>query len=918
MSSLRALGLRFTGLFSKDRTDGELAEELESHLQMHIADNVRAGMSPAEARRDALIKLGGLDQTKERYRARRGIPCLESLLQDARFGLRMLRKSPGFTAVAILTLALGIGANTAMFSIIDAVLLCPLPFRDPDRLAQLWETEISPGNDPVNGLDFLDWRSDNHSFVGMTVYTAGRTYNLSGSGESAIARAINTDANFFSVLGVTPRIGRTFANGEDVAGSNHVVVLSDAYWRSQFAGNAEIVGKTIELDSEAYTVIGIMPPGFSFPANYFGTTDIWVPWDMRPVVLGPRGEHDFFAIGRLKPDLTEAAAQVDLAAIAQRLQKENPRENYKVGAVVVPLKEEITQYSRPALLILLAVVTLVLLIACINVANLMLARASKRQREATLRVVLGASRWRVMRQLLTESVLLSMIGAVLGLVLAQLAIRVFQSTENLPVPRISSNHLFDTMPLPRINPIHIDFRVLLFTVCLSVVVGILFGLAPALQVSRLHLSEDLKSGGPSALRSTARRPALHDALIVSELALSLALLVGAGLLLRSLANMRNADLGFQPKNIVTMGIALPYARYQNLAARREFADSLIDRLGHTPGIEKTALAVRLPLQGISNGYVAVGGSPALSPVLVEWDFVTPEYFDVLRVPLLRGRTFTPAELDRAGTTTTSIFWLQDDHPSGFTVPAELWTVAVINASMARLFWQGEDPIGKIFRMGVNGQQVKIVGVVGDVRARGIRDAATPEAYFPITSALSWHNANFMLVAKGSLPPAQITAEIRKQLDALDSSISMFHVRTMDQVIAGSMENMNVQTTLLAVFAGLALILVTVGIYGVTAYLVAQRTAELGLRVALGAQRRDVLQLILGKGAKLTLIGLAAGVFLSLALAKFMASLLFGVSPADAGTYLALGIFLGGVAMLACFIPARRAAKVDPMIALRYE
>lgn len=918
MSRMRALGIRFAGLFHKDRKDGELAEELESHLQMHIADNVRAGMSPADARRDALIKLGGLEQVKEYYRARRGIPFLESFLQDVRFGLRMLGKSPGFTTVAILTLALGIGANTAMFSIIDAVLLRPLPFGNPERLVQLWETEISPGNDPVNGLDFLDWRSDNHSFVGMTVYTVGRTYNLSGSGESAIARAINTDANFFSVLGVVPRIGRTFANGEDVAGSNHVVVLSDAYWRSQFGGNTEIVGKTIELDSEAYTVIGIMAPGFNFPANYFGTTDIWVPCDMRPVILGPRGEHDFFSIGRLKPDVTEAAAQGDLAAIAKRLQQENPRDNDKVGAVVVSLKEGITQYSRPALLILLAVVTLILLIACINVANLMLARASKRQREATLRVVLGASRWRVMRQFLTESVLLSMIGAILGLVLAQLAIRVFLSTENLPVPRVSSDHLFDSMPLPRINPIHIDFRVLLFAVCLSVVVGILFGLAPALQVSRLHLSEDLKSGGLSALRSTARRPTLHDALIVSELALSLALLVGAGLLLRSLANMRNTDMGFQPQNIITMGIALPYARYQNLAARREFADTLIDRLGHTPGIEKTALAVRLPLEGISNGYVAVGGSSALSPVLVEWDLVTPEYFDVLHIPLLRGRTFTPEELDRAGAATTSIFRLQDDHPSRFTVPAELWTVAVINASMAREFWPDEDPIGKMFKTGVNGQQVKIVGVVGDVRARGIRDAAIPEAYFPITSALSWHNANFMLVAKGSLPSAQITSEIREQLDAQDSSISMFHVRTMNEVISGSMQDMNVETTLLAVFAGLALILVSVGIYGVTAYLVAQRTPELGVRVALGAQRRDILHLILGKGAKLTLIGLAVGVLLSLALVRLTSSLLFGISPTDAGTYLALGVFLGGVAMLACYIPARRAAKVEPIVALRYE
>lgn len=920
MSSLRAFCLRFTGLFYKEQKDGELAEELESHLQMHIADNVRAGMSPAEARRDALIKLGGLDQTKERYRARRGIPFLESLLQDLRFGLRMLRKSPGFTAVAILTLALGIGANTAIFSIIDAVLLRPLPFRDPDRLVQLWETLLSPGNYPVNGLDFLDWRSNNHSFAGMTLYVSNaRTYNLSGSGESAIARAINTDSNFFSVLGVEAQHGRTFASGEDQAGANHVVVLSDAYWRSQFGGNPEIVGKSIELDGEAFTVIGVMPPWFTFPANYLGATDIWVPWDMRPVVLGPRGEHDFSVIGRLKAGVSEATAQADLSAIAQRLEKENPITNEKVSAVVVSLKQGITQYSRPALLILLGVVTLVLLVACINVANLMLARASKRQREATLRAVLGASRWRVMRQMLTESVLLSMLGAASGLLLAKLAIQVFQSTENLPVPRIASGSLFDSLPLPGINPIHVDLRVLLFTISLSVVIGVLFGLAPALQVSRIHLGEDLKSGRHGTARSSGRRSHLHDALIVGELAISLALLVAAGLLLRSLANMRNADVGFQPKNIVTMRMTLPYAHYRDLSARRQFADALLDGLGRTPGIDKVSLAVRLPLEGLSNGYVAAGDSPLMSSMLVEWNYVTADYFESLHIPLLKGRTFTPAELDHAGLATTSIFWLQDDRPSGFTVPAELYSVAVINASMARLFWPDQDPIGKTFRMArVNGQQIRVVGVAGDVRARGIRDANAPEAYFPITEALSWHNSFFTLVAKGNLPPAQITAQVRKQVADLDSGIPVFHVRTMDEVISGSMLDMDVQATLLGIFAGLALILVTVGIYGVTAYLVTQRTPELGVRLALGARQRDILQLILGRGAKLTLIGLAAGILLALVLARVMFSLLFGVTSTDAGTYLVVGLFLGGVAMLACYIPARRAAKVDPMLALRYE
>jgi putative ABC transport system permease protein len=827
------------------------------------------------------------------------IPFFETLMQDIRYGIRTLRKSPGFTLVAVLTLALGIGANTAIFSVINAVLLRPLPFKDPDRLVQLWETEGAPGSYPLTGPDYLDWQAQNQTMEGTTLYST-QPFNASGTGEAQPVAAVVAQANFFSVLGVAPAMGRAFAPGEDQKGKNHVVVLSDGFWKKFFGGRPDVLGKTIALNGEEHVVIGVMPEWFKFSLR----SDVWMPIDMSQKNLGPRGSHSYYAMGRIKPGVSVEAARADLLTVSKRLEKQYPDNNEKVESIVVPLKEQITGSSKPQLLVLLIAVAAVLLVACVNVANLLLARATGRQREIALRAVLGASRRRVVRQLLTESVLLSMVGAFLGLAGAWWAIILIRSSK--------------TLPIPSVNAVQMDLTVLAFTVLVSMVVGVLFGLAPALQASNADLNEELKSSAQAVVSPMGWQRMLRDGLVIVEIAASLALLTGAGLLLRSFSKMRSADTGIQPQNVMTMAIILPQQKYQTPASRREFVDRYLERIQHLPGVQAAAVATEIPVEGGNNGYITVDGDkdPAHANQLVENNYITPDYFRAFSIPFLHGQNFSAADVEQVNEVNLKLDELFKQNPDLKTVPLGLSFVAVINRAMADTFWPNHDAVGKIYRSG-GSLPVRVIGVVGNSSVFGIQSSPFPQTYYPVTAT---YDSPFggTLVVKTSGAPSGIVTSLRSNLSALDPSLAAFRPRTMDEVIAGATQSASIQTYLLGSFAALALLLAAVGLYSVLAYLVTQRTREIGIRMALGAQQGHVLRLVMGHGSKLTLTGVVLGVGGALALTRFMKSQLFGVTTKDPVTFACVVAMLTLVALAACYIPARRAMQVEPMVALRAE
>ncbi len=825
---------------------------------------------------------------------------METLWQDVRYGLRLLRKSPAFTALAVVTLALGIGANTAMFSVVNAVLLEPLPFHEPGRLVQLWETESAPGNYPLTGADYLDWQKQNRTLAATCLVSWPENENLSAAGRAETATVESTQANFFSLLGVQPVLGRGFAKGEDAAGKNKVAVLSYGFWQSHFAGQSSAVGKAVRLNNESYTVIGVMPPSFNYPAG----TELWNPLNMSPKNLGERGNHQWQAIARLAPGVTAPQARADLSAIEARLGKLYPNNDAGVKAVVIPLQEQLTRQSRGELWILLGAVGFVLLVACANLANLLLARASGRGREMAVRGALGADRLRLIRQVLTEAVTLALAGAALGLAAAWAMLRGLEGVKSLPIPRV--------------HPLAIDFRVLLFTAGISFVVGILFGLAPALQASLTHLADALKSTGQAVVSSSAGRRRLRDALAVAEIALSLALLVGAGLFLRTFANMRNAGVGIRSEGLLTLGLTLPQTRYATPAARNAFFEALLEKTRRTPGVESAALSSEIPLEGGTNGYVQVPGNnnPALQNQLVEWNFISLDYFRVYGVPLFEGRNFTPEDLQQAGARMAKLLALYEaSHGNLQTVPPDLIIPAIISRGMARAFWPHQDPLGKVFEGGAG--EERVIGVVGDVKEWGLTKRAVPVAYFPMTAGTVWGVAGHLTI-RTSLAPLSLVGALRGDVAFLDSSLAVFRPRTMPQVISDNMRQTSLETFLVVLFAALAVFLAAIGIYGVMAYLVAQRTREIGIRMAFGAGRSDVLRLILAHGAKLTAAGIAAGILAAYGLTRLIASELFGVKPTDPVTFACVAAILAFVAIAACWIPARRAMRIEPMLALREE
>jgi len=831
---------------------------------------------------------------------------MSTFLQDIRYALRMLAKSPGFTAIAILTLALGIGANTAIFSVINSVLLEPLPFKNPAQLVALRETESAPGNFPLDGQDYLDWQAQNKTFSSMSLYSYSEGRNASGAGEPEVVSLRETQANFFETLGVQPLIGRTFVKGEDVEGKNHVAILSYGFWKRHFAGDPSALGKTIELNDQPYMIIGVMPAWFDYPP----ATDIWTPFNMNSQQIHNRGSHWANAIGRVKDGVTIAQARADLLAISARINKEYRAANDQdVHSLVFPLKEYLVGGSQSLLFILLGAVALVLLVACANIANLLLARSTGRVREMAVRAAMGAGRWRLARQLLTESILLALCGAALGVLGATWGVAALNAAQ--------------TSPIPRINPVQVNSTVLLFTVAVSVLVGILFGLAPALHTSQLDLNEELKSSANAVVSATGRGRALRNSLIVAEIAVSLALLVGAGLLLRSFAQMRSANIGVNPHNVLTFRLNLPGARYKSGAQQKQFLDQLIARIDRIPGVEASCVSTVMALEGGWNGYVTVPGvtNPKLANVLVEDNYITPQYFKTFGIRLIEGRNFTQEDMQLAVAAGKKVaaFYMSAKDPSKVKIPADLSYPVIINETMAKLFWPNQDPIGKSYTGFGGGPREIVIGVVSNEKQIRIERAPSPENYEPLPLALSFSPGFDGIVSlKTKMAPAGALSEVRRAVLSLDNTIGIYHVRTMDDVIAENMQDTTLETSLLATFAAVALLLAAVGLYGVMSYVVTQRTHEIGIRMALGAQHTDVLRMVILQGGKLILLGVAIGIAGALGLTQLLAASLFGVTATDPMTYVAVAALLVIVALAACYIPARRAAKVDPMIALRYE
>ena len=824
---------------------------------------------------------------------------MDNLAQDLRYGIRGLRRAPGFALIAILTLALGIGANTAIFSIIYAALLRPLPYEKPGQLVRLYETEAAPGNYPFTGPDFLDWKTQSHSFQDMTLISWAHSMNLSGRGEPDHVMGIPTESNFFSLLGARPLLGRTWAAGEDEPGHDHVLILSYGLWQSHFGGDPNILRTDVELNGEKYSVIGVMPAGFHFPSE----AQLWIPQDMDSKTLGPRGSHSFRAFGRLKPGVSLQQAQSEMSVIASRLEQQYPDSNYKVGASLVELHEDMVGESRKSLLMMLWAVALVLLIACANIANLLLSRAVARQREMAIRGALGAGRARLIRQVLTESVLLSGAGAIAGLLLAWAGVRVITSLKHLG--------------LPAANVIEVNPAVLSFTLVLALITGIVFGIVPALQISRPNFYEELKGGAGSAVSAGRKRRSVSDTLVIGEVALSLLLLISAGLLLKDFVRLRSNNIGVRPEGVWTAVISLPDAKYKEDQPQFNFAESLLDKVRTIPGVESAALSTRMPLEGGSNGYISLRSQPfhPMSGPLVETHAVSPGYFRVMGIPLLQGRTFTQEDVQNQFALDQRLSpirklgeKLSPERSNAITIPT------VVNQEMVREFWPDQNPIGQMFARGnKDGPWYQVVGVTGDVKQWSITHAPVPEAYDALDGSRYLY-----VVVHTSTPSLDVTPEVRHALAQIDSSLPLFGVRTMNDVIAEHASGQQFLALLVGLFSGLALLLAAVGIYGVLSYLVTQRTREIGIRMSLGASRTNVLSLVLRHGMRLAGFGFAAGLVVALGAGRLLSGVLHEVHPSDPFVMTATAASLAAVALAACYLPARRAAKVDPMVALRHE
>jgi len=883
MRWLQNLSNWLRSLTQRNTVEQELGSELRFHIERQVEENLAAGMSAQEARRAAVREFGSVEQVKEDCRDTRRVNYLENWLNDVRFGLRMLRKSPSFTFFAVAVLALGIAANSAIFSIADNVLIRPLPYRDTNRLVMVWEDASAydfPKNTPAPG-NFNDWKARNQVFEDVAAI-ANASLNLTGDGNPEDLIGKRVTANLFSVLGVTPALGRDFRAEDDLPGSPHVAILSHGLWLRRFGGDPQIVGKEITLNFEKCTVVGVMKSGVQFPDR---ETEIWVPTRFTTEQLTNHGNHFLQVVARLKPGVPLKTANANLATIAAQLEKEDPESNAKVGAFAVPLRDELAGDVRPAILMLVGAVCFVLLIACANVANLLLSRATGRRRELAMRLALGATRGRVIQQMLTESILLSLFAGAVGLLLSVWGTKFLATLIPAGIAPMSGSG--------------VDGRVLLFTLVISLSTGILFGIIPASRVSQFHLTYSLKQGGgQSGVGSGGHR--LRDALVVCEVALAIVLLAGAALLIRSLQNLYHLDPGFRADHVLVMRTPLPRQKYEAFAPRTSFYNQVLAKVEAIPGVVSAGYTTWVPLTNYGGATgITIEGKPEPAPgnvLIPNTRIISLDYMKTLRMKLVEGRAIEPR--DSAGTP----------------------PVALINQTMARNYWSGENPIGKNFKVGEYKEKVPwitVIGIVGDVHQAGLDAPARAEMYLPYQQQDFGYEPEYLAVLTSGDPMA-LAEIVRQQIWSVDKEQPVAGVMPLEDLVDENLSSRRMQASLLSGFAGLALLLVTLGIYAVLSFAVTQRTQEIGVRVALGAQPGQVLRMIFSQGLKLFLIGAAIGLACAIALSRALVHLLYGVSAYDPASFAVVTILLAVVALLACYIPARRATRVDPLVALRYE
>ncbi len=822
---------------------------------------------------------------------------MQTFWQDLRYGTRMLFKNPGITFVVILALALGIGANTAIFSVVNAVLLRPLPYNEADRLVFLFESSKTMDEISISYPDFTDWRNQNHVFEKIGVYNRN-SYNLIGGGEPERILTAQASADLFSALRVQPALGRVFTNEEDKPGGPPVVVLSYALWQRRFGGQSSILNQQLTFNNKSYTVIGVMPQSFQYPSR----VEMWVPvgqlsgqsdWQQR-------GNHPgLYAVARLKPGVTMAQAKADMDNLAANLEKQYPDSNAGGGVRVQPLLEVFVSDVRRTLWVLFVAVGFVLLIACANIASLLLARASARQKEMAIRAAMGAGRWRIARQLLTESVLLALIGGTFGLLVARWGIQL--------ILYISPN------AIPRSREINLDWRVLAFTLGVAFLTGILFGLVPALQAGGVDVHETLKEAG----RGITRRHWLRSSLVVVEVATTLVLLVGAGLMIRSFYRLQKVDPGFSYEHLTSFTISIPQKKYPNLEQREAFFKRLLENARSLPGVEGTAAASGLPLgnNGWQTSFTIEGQPPPPRnqiPVM-EACLVTPDYFRVMNIPLKRGRFFDEHD-DRSFLAGKDLSKLDEDQRTMAGVNA-----IIIDEEFARRHWPNEDAVGKRIRLGGTDPKapvLTVLGVVGRVKMEGLsQDSNRVQGYFSFAQMPFY---GMTVITKAAADPNQLIAAMRQQVKAVDPDQPIYNIRTMNEIRSDSVAPERLNLTLLSIFAGVALVLAIVGIYGVMSYSVTQRTHEIGIRMAIGAKPLDVFRMVIRQGMMLALIGVAFGLVGAFGLTRLMTTMLFGVEPTDPATFAVIAVLLTLVALFACYVPSRRATKVDPTVSLRYE
>jgi macrolide transport system ATP-binding/permease protein len=899
MNALQIFFLRLTNTFQNSPSDRALVEELEGHLQMHTEENIRNGMTVDEARRNALIKLGGIEQTREIYNDRKTLPLLDVLLQDIRYGLRMLRKNPGFTAVAVLSLALGIGANTTIFTVVNAMLLHALPVRDLPRLVEVdtidTKTLVTAARAEKLGMsfpNFKDYRRDNQVFTDMAAFVP-TALTWSGGAEPRQIQAEIVSANYFDVLGLRPTLGRFFLPDEDTKpNSNDVTVISYALWANKLGSDPSIVGKPLILDARPYTVVGVAPRGFRGTITFFAAEQAWITTSMKDQVLGGK-QRTFFddrraltlgVVAHLKPNVEIPAAEASLKTIATHLEQEFPKDNGGRSVALTALSDAAVganDHARIALAgaMMMGIVGLVLLIACVNLANLLLAQGARRKKEISLRAALGAGRGRIIRQMLTESMLLALAGGVVGLFIAYAGRSILWS---LRPPFIEQSGI----------DLSLDSHVLFFTLGVALLTGIIFGIMPALAASRPDLMDTLKAGGRGSVMGWRKDP-LRSMLVVGEMALALIALVGAGLFLRSIQNAQQINLGFESKNLLSLNVDLAALHYEEDRGE-QFYRSAIERVQNSPGVASVSVAANSPIGGGFSRTVFPEGRDEASGyrgTLTEVNDITPNYFDTMHIPVKGGRTFT--DTDRKDTA----------------------LVAIVNEDMAKHFWPNEDVLGKRFHFFGDPELRQVIGVVGNSVIDEVGETPQPNVFIPMTQD---YVPAATLVVRTTGNPESTVSTARAALQSLDPNLAITNVFTIEQIVSQGLWPARMGAILLALFAGLALVLSSVGVYGVLSYSVNQQTREIGLRMALGAQKGDVMRLVLGQGLRLTIIGLVVGVLVALALMRVLVSLLFSVQAYDPLTYAAVTVLLTAVALLACYIPARRAMGVDPMVALRYD